>query len=571
MTSNKKKQASARTKPRQNQRVDKRKVKATKTRRAHPLAGGILKEGELSVEVGLFGADPDTIEAISRSLPEHPLVREYLGNVRSRMLWFQLLDPDRVTKSEGRPTFSTRFRATFYDYDNNRAIFVDGDIRKPKLVEISESGSQPLPSDDEFDAAVRILEQDLEIGAAIREGRLEPYRPMPPLLNVELPDGRMERTLAIGLRSNEQGPRHRIVGVNMIRDEVLHNFENIPLPSDDDCGPPAAGGCESSTSLQARVRIRQGSTVLWTFIVVRPSASSGTNGSGVELRFVNYRGKQVLYRAHVPILNVEYFAGAGCGPTYRDWQNSENCFEAFGTDPIPGFRLCSSPARTILDSGSDNGNFRGVAIYVLGTEVVLVSEMQAGWYRYISEWRFDIDGTIRPRFGFGAADNPCTCSEHHHHVYWRFDFDIDTAAPNLVEEFNDPPLFGASNWHQKTFEIRRLRNQARKRKWRVTNTNTGDSYELIPGTNDGNASAYGVGDLWVLLFRGSSPPPIGEGDDGQGFTTNPASSMAHLDNFITGDPVMNRDVVIWYAAHFLHAPGSTASHIVGPELVPSAW
>jgi hypothetical protein len=45
------------------------------------------------------------------------------------------------------------------------------------------------------------------------------------------------------------------------------------------------------------------------FLVVRPAASSGTRGSGVELRFVDYKGKRVLYRAHVPILNVKYDDG----------------------------------------------------------------------------------------------------------------------------------------------------------------------------------------------------------------------------------------------------------------------
>jgi len=107
-----------------------------------------------------------------------------------------------------------------------------------------------------------------------------------------------------------------------------------------------------------------------------PAASSGTNGSGIELRYVDYRGKRLLYRAHVPILNVRYDQNA-CGP-YRDWQNEEGMLQAPGTDVVPGFRLCTSPATTILDTGSDAGNCLGVAIYVQGQEVVLVSEMQAG-------------------------------------------------------------------------------------------------------------------------------------------------------------------------------------------------
>jgi hypothetical protein len=70
--------------------------------------------------------------------------------------------------------------------------------------------------------------------------------------------------------------------------------------------------------------------------------------------------------------------------------------EADGDDVIPGFQLCATPAKTVLDSGSDQGNFLGVAVYVDVIEVVLVSEMEAGWYRYISEWRLHPNGTIKP-------------------------------------------------------------------------------------------------------------------------------------------------------------------------------
>jgi hypothetical protein len=73
----------------------------------------------------------------------------------------------------------------------------------------------------------------------------------------------------------------------------------------------------------------------------------------VELRFVDYRGKRLLYRAHVPILNVKY-DGDACGP-YRDRQDYEGMFQAIGTDPVPGFRVCPGPATTILESGSDLG------------------------------------------------------------------------------------------------------------------------------------------------------------------------------------------------------------------------
>ena len=90
----------------------------------------------------------------------------------------------------------------------------------------------------------------------------------------------------------------------------------------------------------------------------------------------------------------------------------------------------------------------------------------------------------------------------------------------------------------------------------------------MPGANDGNADAYGIGDLWVLRYKGS------EIDDGQGFTTNAALSMEHIDNFKSpAELVENQDVVLWYAAHFLHdesQPGGQP-HIVGPEIRPVKW
>jgi hypothetical protein len=237
--------------------------------------------------------------------------------------------------------------------------------------------------------------------------------------------------------------------------------------------------------------VTKGGATIWRFLAVRPAASSGTNGSGIELRYVDYRGKRVLFRAHVPILNVKYDRDA-CGP-YRDWQNQESMIQANGTDVAPGFRLSSAPAGTILTTGSDTGNYLGVAVYVEGQEVVLVSEMEAGWYRYVSEWRLHTDGTIRPRFGFSAVQSSCVCNVHHHHVYWRLDFDIRTPGNNLVREFNNPPLSGGLHWHNKNFEIRRPRDPGRQRKWRVENTSTNEAYDVVPGPNDAASCCRSAG------------------------------------------------------------------------------
>ncbi|MGI8909647.1 MAG: hypothetical protein ACR2JR_03710, partial [Rubrobacteraceae bacterium] len=296
---------------------------------------------------------------------------------------------------------------------------------------------------------------------------------------------------------------------------------------------------------------------------IRPAASSGTNGSGVELRHVDYRGKRVLFTAHAPILNVRYDNDA-CGP-FRDWSWQESRIQANGTDVAPGIRRCPTPAQTILESGDDTGNFLGVAIYRSGEETVLVSELEAGWYRYISEWRLHDDGTIRPRFGFSAVRNSCVCEVHHHNVYWRFDFDIGTAENNVVREFNDPPILPPSNWHAHRFEVKRRRNPERNRRWQIKNSQTDDAYALIPGLNDGVADAFARGDVWILRFN--------EGEIDDGAIADGPPFEADIDRFVNGEDVHNQDVVVWYSAHFTHdvnEEGETG-HYVGPTLRPAQW
>jgi hypothetical protein len=548
---------------------------AGSTARSRPRAPILETESGLKLTIEPFGPGPERIRRVEQELREQPAIRERLGRARWKLLTTELLEEEPPDKRKIPPP-SDRFLATIYDYTNNRTLSATGSLRARRRLTIEESGTQPWPTYEEFSEAVRILRRDPDLGAAVREQRLRPYPPMPPLAAEQAPDGRFERTLTVGLLPADRRVRHEIVGVNMTRRTVVRFAGRAPATAQAHnpiCGLPYAGQPYlSATPGQALVTISQGGSVLWRFLAVRPAASSGTNGSGVELRFVDYRGKRLLYRAHVPILNIKYDQDA-CGP-YRDRQDLEGMFQANGWDPLPGFRLCSAPATTILDSGSDKGNFQGVAIYIQGQEVVFVSEMEAGWYRYISQWRLSTDGTIRARFGFSAAQSSCVCNVHNHHVYWRFDFDVRTPGNNRVREFNDPclPGFCPSNWHDKVYEISRPRDPARKRKWRIDNTRTGDAYDLVPGATDGVARSFpdapfGEGDVWILRYRWS------EIDDGSVAWGPPYE--AGLNTWINGEPILNQDVVIWYAAHFRHdigaEPPGTFGEWVGPDLVPVKW
>jgi hypothetical protein len=196
--------------------------------------------------------------------------------------------------------------------------------------------------------------------------------------------------------------------------------------------------------------------------------------------------------------------------------------------------------------------------------------MQAGWYRYVSEWRLHADGTIRPRFGFSAVTSSCVCNVHHHHVYWRLDFDIRTAGNNVVREYNSWPWF--SHWHTMRFETRRSRSTLFNRRWQVRNAATGEAYDIVAGLDDGVATAspdwpFPQGDVWIVRYRGS------EIDNGVHATGPPYE--ANIDNFVNGESIENTDVVVWYGAHFTHdvnheAPGEFG-HVVGPELRNVNW
>jgi hypothetical protein len=544
----------------------------------------MTENNDVQINIERSGPGPEVIDEVSQAIAEHASVQEQLSETRSRLLSVELLDPVGADKADGLEP--DRYCATTYDYTNNRVILTTGSLNDIQgSMEVSESGEQPLPTSEEFKEAVEILLEDHDLGPKIREQRVKPQPAMPPLLTEATgPDGRIYRTLAVLLLSRSDEARNEIVGVNMIDRTVLRFPERAPsaaLASEATCGiPDAENQFPTPFGLPGEFRVnttQADGSPLWSFRLFRPSFSLGTNGSGVTLREVDYRGKRVLFRAHVPILNVQY-DGNACGP-FRDWLFAESFIRADGTTVESGIRRCDTPARTILDPPeTDTGNFQGVAIYREGQELVVVCELEAGWYRYISQWRLHDDGTIRPRFGFSAVENACVCNTHHHHVYWRLDFDIGTAENNVVSEFNSPPIAPSNlNWHTNRFEVSRPRNPARSRKWKIENSTTGDAYELIPGPDDGvahNAAMFGRGDVWILRHHEDDS----EIDDGISAAPSQAglpqpNAPADIGRFVNGESTFNQDIVIWYAAHFTHDVNEENghSHIVGPTLRPVQW
>jgi hypothetical protein len=341
--------------------------------RAKPAAPAA--KGPLKVKVVPAGPRAEELAKVSSRLLSHASVRKSLGSGRHR-----LLTVEPVEQEEGKGTRRlaaaepVAYRATIYDYKKNQALIVNASVDGRRSPEVVETGEQPAPTRDEFDEAVRLLTKDPDLGPELRDERVRPYPPMPPLVETEDDTARPERTIAVGLLPAEKGARHEIVGVNLVRRTVVRFTDNAPETAaahNPICGTPYTQQTTTGRQYvpgQAWVTVTQGGKVLWKFLVLRPAATQGpgrsTNGAGIELRSVTYRGKKLFHRAHVPILNVKYDPG-GCGP-YRDWQNEEGKINAQGADVAPGFRLCpqpakrfSTPAQTRATSSASGSTSRG--------------------------------------------------------------------------------------------------------------------------------------------------------------------------------------------------------------------
>src|SRR5687768_9747961 len=176
---------------------------------------------ELTLDIRPFGPDPAALQQFGPALLEHRALRRDLERTRHQLLSVEPLESDRKS---ARPQVADRFRATIYDYTNNRTLLADGSLRDPDALVVTESGLQPVPSPEEFASAVAVLEQDSRLGAQLRSGRLKAYEPMPPLIVDDDAGGGLQRVLAVGLLPVEGMRGHEIVGVNMTERSV-HRFE----------------------------------------------------------------------------------------------------------------------------------------------------------------------------------------------------------------------------------------------------------------------------------------------------------------------------------------------------------
>ena len=540
------------------------------------------KQAGLKITAKAWGPSQADVDSAKSRVLSSAALRTWVDGTKYRFIGFEFVE--REEKS-GKALVPTHFRTVYYDYTNDRTLVATGDFAGKESIIVREGAFQPVASPDEFDEAVAILRADAAFAASLKTKTLTPFEPMP---DITVLSGTTERLINVGLQGNDPTAKNEIVSVSLLRRAVIRYDSGAPESSS--AAPEACGIANSGQGAtgrgvggQATITVNDtGGSTLWEMLVIRPSASSGTRASGVEIRDVKYRGKSVLKRGHVPILNVQYVPQT-CGP-YRDWQYAEGFFnapDAGSQNPNPGIRVLAAGQvpTTALETGNDTGNFQGVAVYVDHNEVILVSEMNADWYRYIMEWRFALDGTIRPRFGFGAVKNNCVCNVHHHHVFWRLDFDI-VQANNRVFRVEQ----GRKYLFPLLTEMKQEKNIPLNRGLLIRNSIGNEAYRLVPNSFDGIAGTFGVSDMWVLRYKNvaGGTPLQNELDDGFNQTTS-QNAFIQIDNFLTSESIFDQDVVVWYGAHFIHNDGANVwnpdrspehiagDHVVGPDIRPVLW
>jgi hypothetical protein len=330
-------------------------------------------------------------------------------------------------------------------------------------------------------------------------------------------------------------------------------------------------------------------TPIWQMCWLRPNQSSGPRGSGLEIRNVWYRGKQVFKRAHAPMLFAEYRNGAG-GNCYRDWKDQNSPFLAnpavqnvlgIGANVITSCDRSTSPTNSFgncpfqLGTPGPGGStcFSGVAIQELGDRFTLTTQYVAGWYLYSMRWTFHLDGTIEPFFGLGNSNGTYNNVTHWHHNYWRFDFDIDGAGNDQLLLDGAPQANEFSAVH------------APRRVYGVRDSVTGRGYDVFPGDatsppgamdlvfppNESGRNFHSV-DVMGTLFANNE-----FGDNPNYSLSDCAVNVAALVS--PAVPINNTDVVMYYRGGVRDSAGDfppgnpvpadpMVCKSVGPRLVP---
>ncbi|KAA8879691.1 hypothetical protein F3087_43830 [Nocardia colli] len=246
----------------------------------------------------------------------------------------------------------------------------------------------------------------------------------------------------------------------------------------------------------------------------------------IRFREVFYRGKKVLYKASVPMIRVQYDQGGG---PYKDQMGTSNLqrpVEVYEGSPGDGFRFL------VVDSYHRIVN-----------------------YRLLNRWIFRDDGIILPQMYSAGLQHPYN---HRHHVYWRFDFDIDGSQNNLaLQHLPTSQDWGyGPGWNPKTSEVSTVHTGDNR--WAVMNKDTNRGFLIDKGPFDGTSDWFSNLDVAIVAYHGA--------EDLRG--AHGTSQDDQIWQHVNGENTDGQDNVMWYVAHLAHEAhdGGDEWHVCGPIL-----
>ncbi|MCJ0868943.1 hypothetical protein [Streptomyces sp. AP-93] len=252
-------------------------------------------------------------------------------------------------------------------------------------------------------------------------------------------------------------------------------------------------------------------------------------GEGTVFSQVKYRGRKIFHKASVPLIRVHYDGNHG---PYKDSLNAHN---------LSYIKIYQCQISGLLTLAVDAYHKGG----------------SLGRYHLLNRWLFLSDGTILPQLHSAGLQHD---ANHRHHVYWRFDFDIDGASSDLALYHSNWALdwgYGPGWWPIESESW--LLKSPGERAWAVMNTPNGPGYVITPGPFDGRADSFSLADAYVLRYRGSEDL---QGALGSRYSDDLKTLMKEMES------TDKTDIVFWYIAHLPHVAHDNGDewHVCGPIL-----
>ncbi|MGY4926803.1 copper amine oxidase [Streptomyces sp. 900105755] len=210
-----------------------------------------------------------------------------------------------------------------------------------------------------------------------------------------------------------------------------------------------------------------------------------------------------------------------------------------------------------------------------GKDLLIYTVNKVGWYEYMTEWRFQDDGTINMNVGATGSLSPgdydagdgrgwpigkgahAYATSHAHNVFWKLDFDLDGSSKSRIEQYDSKvsaPVHGQeapTNKTTRTDVTRELAGDAENmRWWRVVSTagknkdGHARSYEIVRGASSKYPGhAFTSHDVYFTQYDKCE----------QFASNNPGCPSGHpktVDKFVNGQTLT--DPVVWVNVGFHH-------------------